>query len=545
MWRTVYVVALCLIFIELCKSHRAIGAITIDTVPVGNPGNANDPITGDLYGGVANDYSIGKYDVTVGQYTAFLNAVAATDTYRLYSTSMATNLNITGIAHSGSSGSYTYSVIGSANHPVTFVSWFSAARFCNWLDNGQPTGAEGPATTDTGAYTLNGLRPVNAPRNANATWVIPTENEWYKAAYYDPGSSTYYQYPFSSDAVPTSASPGSTTPNTGNFYDNITGYAVSGSIAFDTSQNYLTDVGAYTASASPYGAFDMGGNVYQWNETLTSAGRGVRGGAWLQYSGPLQSSYRGDGGGPTGGGFSLGFRVALVPEPSTLALLAFGAVGFFICRARCAPKRCAMWRKCFLCPALFILIVGASLSWSLVASAANPIVVNFDDLPNAGHVPNGYGGLNWQGFVNHYTYNPTADGLYYGAVSGQGDIFSNTGYEDTFSISGGPFNFIGAYLTAAQNDGLQIDVRGLKDNVEVYSRTVTASFYSPTWFEFDFNNVDSVFFDSYGGIPVKIYDGTYFVMDDFTYSPVPEPTALALLTLGAVGLLIRCRLRIS
>ena len=60
------------------------GQITIDTVPIGNPGNANDPTTGNLYGGVAYNYSIGKYDVTVGQYTAFLNAVAATDTYGLY-----------------------------------------------------------------------------------------------------------------------------------------------------------------------------------------------------------------------------------------------------------------------------------------------------------------------------------------------------------------------------------------------------------------------------------------------------------------------------
>src|SRR5262249_38709728 len=115
-------------------------AITIDTVPIGNPGNANDPNTGNIYGGVPYIYSIGKYDVTVGQYTAFLNAVAATDTYGLYTTALATDLHVASISQSGSPGSYTYNVIGSPNKPITYVSWGDAARFANWLNNGQPTG---------------------------------------------------------------------------------------------------------------------------------------------------------------------------------------------------------------------------------------------------------------------------------------------------------------------------------------------------------------------------------------------------------------------
>src|SRR6185436_13170930 len=83
----------------LAKQHAQ--AITIDTVPVGNVGNANDPATGNLYGGVSYAYSIGKYEVTVGQYTAFLNAVAATDSYGLYTTSMASDLNVACIAQTG------------------------------------------------------------------------------------------------------------------------------------------------------------------------------------------------------------------------------------------------------------------------------------------------------------------------------------------------------------------------------------------------------------------------------------------------------------
>ena len=78
-------------------------------------------------------------------------------------------------------------VAGSGNKPITFVSWFDAARFCNWLHNGQPSGAQNAATTEDGAYTLNGATSgVAISKNATAKVWIPSENEWYKAAYYDP-----------------------------------------------------------------------------------------------------------------------------------------------------------------------------------------------------------------------------------------------------------------------------------------------------------------------------------------------------------------------
>src|SRR4051812_47400768 len=115
-------------------------AITIETVPIGDIGNPSDPAS--ARGAVNNAYNIGKYEVTVGQYTEFLNAVAATDTYALYNTRMASDQNIAGIAQSGISGSYSYSLIGSPNHPISYVSWGDAARFVNWLKNGQPTGPQ-------------------------------------------------------------------------------------------------------------------------------------------------------------------------------------------------------------------------------------------------------------------------------------------------------------------------------------------------------------------------------------------------------------------
>ncbi len=185
-----------LAFALLLTLNVSAWAVTIETVPVGNIGNPNDPSDGDSFtngvqnfGAVGYAYNIGKYEVTVGQYAAFLNAVAKSDRYSLWSLSMYTDGNAGFIQRTGVSGSYSYNLVGpSANRPVAHVNWADAARFANWLHNGQPTGAEGPGTTETGAYTLNGAADDSAlagiTRNPNATWFIPTENEWYKAAYY-------------------------------------------------------------------------------------------------------------------------------------------------------------------------------------------------------------------------------------------------------------------------------------------------------------------------------------------------------------------------
>ena len=114
-------------------------------VTVGDPGNAPDT---NGYGGRAYVYRIGKYDVTQSQYAAFLNSVAAADTFSLYDTNMAADTNVAGISRSGSSGGYSYSIIGTGNQPIGYVGWFSAARFANWMHNGQPAGVENAATTE-------------------------------------------------------------------------------------------------------------------------------------------------------------------------------------------------------------------------------------------------------------------------------------------------------------------------------------------------------------------------------------------------------------
>ena len=273
-------------------------AVTYDLVPVGNAGNANDPATGNLYGGVNYPYQIGKYDVTIGQYTTFLNAVAVTDTYSLYNASMATDFNVAGIARTGSSGSYTYSAItnggNSANRPITYVSWFDSARFANWMANGQPTGAQSSTTTENGAYNVNGATSGNAPAknvtnpntSAAPTFFIPNENEWYKAAYFDPtlnsGSGGYYTYATQSNTAPGNVI--GSGLNQANYYNGV--YSVTQSGAYDSNQNYLTDVGAFSGSGSFYGTFDQSGNVYQWNDLDGTSGssRGLRGGYWASSS---------------------------------------------------------------------------------------------------------------------------------------------------------------------------------------------------------------------------------------------------------------------
>jgi formylglycine-generating enzyme required for sulfatase activity len=312
--------------LTLVGVSTASAAITIATVPVGNPGNAPDPSTG--FGSVAYSYNIGEYDVTAGQYTAFLNAVASSsDPYGLYNSNMSTASEgnfACGITQSGSPGSYTYTTTRNPNYPVNYVNWGDAARFSNWLTNGQPTGAEGNGTTETGSYTLNGAISNAAllaiTRNANADYVIPTENEWYKAAYYNPTSSSYYLYPTQSDSQPSNVLSATGTNNV-NYFNYV----------YTDPTNYLTAVGAFAASPSPYGTFDQGGDVYQWNESIYSysdgSNRGLRGGSFATDVNYLQSGVISN---LTPAGFNLyyfGFRVSQVPEPSSLGLVGVGLMG--------------------------------------------------------------------------------------------------------------------------------------------------------------------------------------------------------------------------
>jgi formylglycine-generating enzyme len=330
--------------------------LAIPLVEVGNPGNVHDSSG---FGGVGNTYSIGKHEVTNSQYIEFLNAVDPTggNGLGLYSDLMTTNSN-GGIAFSpvNSSGAKYSAKTGRANNPVVFVSWYSALRFANWMHNGQGSG-----NTETGAYTLLGGTPIPSngsgiTRSSGATWFLPSENEWYKAAYYDGNTGSYFDYPTKTNTAPNSDQPpgidAPLTTNVGNFFKNAApvgyddGYAVTGSTdgtpIWMNTQNYLSDVGAYSNAVGPYGTLDQGGNVAEWTESffdLAMLERSIRGGHWYHSDADLLASFR-DGEGPQYLLQTIGFRIAAtaVPEPTPLLLVGLvaclsGAVHY------CAKRR--------------------------------------------------------------------------------------------------------------------------------------------------------------------------------------------------------------
>lgn len=253
---------------------RAQPVLALETVWVGQPGNPPDT-TG--YGAVAYEYGIGKYEITIEQYVAFLNAVAATDPHALYNPAMATDLHIAGIARTGSEGTFQYAVIGSGQRPIAYVSWLDAARFCNWLQNG----GEKNSDTEAGAYPLAGAMDGIIPKNPEAQWWIPTENEWYKAAFYHPesaGTAAHYSlYATGSNEVPGNVV--GDQPNQANYH--AAGLTLTGESEARPDQNYLTEVGAFAGSPSGYGTFDQAGNVWEFIDEVREGKRSLRGGGWI------------------------------------------------------------------------------------------------------------------------------------------------------------------------------------------------------------------------------------------------------------------------
>ena len=315
-------------------------AVVIATVPVGNPGNAGE-LSGSGAGGsgpdricgaVAYDYRIGTHEVTAGQYTEFLNKVGGVDTYGLYNTDMARTDYGSGITRSGGGtvgDPYTYTVASShVNRPVNFVSYWDSCRFANWMNNGQLSGAQGASTTERGTYTLDGYNGQGGrtiQRNANWKWAVTSEDEWYKAAYHknDGVTGNYFDYPTSSDTAP-GRDMADVSGNNANYYTGSGPYPID-------SPYYTTVVGEFQNSDSPYGTFDQGGNVWEWNEAVVYEGdtwshRGLRGGSFHNYDDTLHASFRYDFD-PTGEYSFFGFRVSEVPEPATIVMLALAGVG--------------------------------------------------------------------------------------------------------------------------------------------------------------------------------------------------------------------------
>ena len=186
----------------------------------------------------------------------------------------------------------------------------------NWLHNGQGNGGHGDRGLHAQRSTTSDAALMAITRNADAKYWIPTENEWYKAAYHknDGVTGNYWDYPTSSDSVPSNDLIDPDPGNNANFYQD--GYTIG-------SPYYTTEVGEFENSASPYGTFDQGGNVWEWNETAVTEFVAWCAGRLLgQHSGDMLASSR-HGYTPDVRDLDIGFRVASVPEPASICLFSF------------------------------------------------------------------------------------------------------------------------------------------------------------------------------------------------------------------------------
>ena len=280
---------------------------TIEFVEIGSPGNAGDPLGKPLYAGaVGYGYRMGTYEVSTSMM------------------SIANSLGGLGLDYTGRSG----------NKPATDITWNEAARFVNWLNTSTGNAPAYKFTAQPGdpGYSANanislwqigeaGYDAANPFRNARARYFLPSSDEWYKAAYYKGGSKAagYWLYPMQSNDSPGNIVGKGT--NQANFWKGV--FSVTQSADYP-KQTSLSEVGAFTNSASAYGTYDQGGNVLEWNDAVIGEfSRGLRGGDWNGNELGLQSPTRGDGGNgaPTYKDDDIGFRLATLPQPSGGALL--------------------------------------------------------------------------------------------------------------------------------------------------------------------------------------------------------------------------------
>jgi hypothetical protein len=272
-----------------------IQGINIDFVNIGNAGNAGntlvmyDGTTG--YGAVGYNYRIGKYEVTNAQWNAFTAAVGAP---------------------TGNDGGYNVSAFYTgAQQPANKVSWYEAAQFCNYLTSGDKSkGAYQFSGNNTNPGSFLSIDRISSISTYGTTYVIPTQDEWYKAAYFKPDGSGYSRYANGLNTIPAA--------------DN--GWNYSGG-----SYNIPWNVGIGTIEQN--GTYDMMGNVWEWNEMVDGSGRRLNGGAYwqsydmLDWSNVSVSS-------PISQINCLGFRVASVPEPASALIMTLGSLFFALKRRK-------------------------------------------------------------------------------------------------------------------------------------------------------------------------------------------------------------------
>ncbi|MDX9974729.1 MAG: SUMF1/EgtB/PvdO family nonheme iron enzyme [FCB group bacterium] len=293
-----------------------LSAQAMDFVPVGDAGNEPDPVYG--YGAVPYVFEIGKYEITNEDYCEFLNAAAsAEDPYGLYNPNMTTGL-FGGIDRIGEGFPCEYRPKPEwARRPVVYVGWYDLARMANWLHYGKTEGTDTEGAYDTRAFPKSPdelVDPGRLPqrRNAKALFWIPSEDEWYKAAYFDPalyGERRYYDYPVRTWTTPENVPPEAGSPHAANFFLN----------QFSLGKPYfLSEAGSYTLASSYYATHDQGGNVWEWVENWrrndtgwrdAEPTRGLRGGSCTYSFVGLHASNT-DPGNPSHEMFVIGGRLA-------------------------------------------------------------------------------------------------------------------------------------------------------------------------------------------------------------------------------------------
>jgi formylglycine-generating enzyme required for sulfatase activity len=236
------------------------------------------------------------------------------------------------------------------SHPANGVSWNEAARFVNWLNTSQgytpaykfirqPGDDQYIANQNVELWVSGdaGYNAANPFRNILAHYFLPSVDEWYKAAYYDPANGVYYDYPAGS-ITPTPVPSGTT----------------SGTAVYRQFTQGPADI-TLAGGLSPYGTMGQGGNVAEWEETefnlLNHNGsdyRGVRGGDWRD-SGPSLAAWERKSVSPGNEPTEVGFRVAsVIPEPSTLLLGALAAGVFLAWRRPQESRATNNWEACEL-----------------------------------------------------------------------------------------------------------------------------------------------------------------------------------------------------
>ena len=313
----------CLAFAVASLAASAFG-VTINYNFVGSPGNPGNSASNPAgLGAVSDIFKMATTETTNQQYVDFLNTVDpnGSNPNSIYNASMGSSAvgGITFNAGGGSGAKYTVksgtaSTGGSyATMPVSFVTWFSAARFANWLQNGQVSGT---AAMETGAYTLNGATSGNiVARNPGAQVFLPSVNEWYKAAFYTGTGSTYTTWQTNSNSTPTAT---------------VTNVSLVNAANYSSAAVAAMNVGSYINSTSAYGMYDMLGNVAEMTDNTgasTSTSFRAMGGGW----GGSVAAWNGTSAAVnqlgTFSNQSYGFRVAAVPEPGTIALAGMGIAG--------------------------------------------------------------------------------------------------------------------------------------------------------------------------------------------------------------------------